>query len=415
MSERTVVLLGELAGQDNQAAEIVRRVGLVPLGLSNWEAAREVFRRPGIIGVVFPASMPGFEDLCVELRSEIGGEDLPLITVVPSAWDQQLERLFMFGIDDYVTADNPESLEPKLLALGRGNPWSNLKPESGRVIVADPERSRRVLYGRMLRRKGLGVDFAADRDEVARVVAKNDDVRIILAAAELPPKGAQAAIESCRSEGGRLAALPWIVEGTTEELEQLNTMTSAALLRLFNRSDPPESVLFLVNELLAPPPGNARKSPRVLFGAPSTFRVVGSRHLVPAFTFNINRTGVFIRTLVPPPRDSELILDFRPPYGEGRVRAYGRVVWRKECSQQGGPVVPAGMGVIYTRLPVADGAALEAGYSELLAAAPGQRSSNVDQLISLVNDTETLPSVNLEDGGSARPTEIDGVAGDGEE
>jgi CheY-like chemotaxis protein len=406
MSERTVVLLGELAAKDSQAAEIVRRVGLVPLGLSSWEASRDVFRRPGIIGVVFPASLKGFEELCVELRSEVGGEDLPLITVVPTAWDAQLERLFMFGIDDYVAADNPESLEPKLLALGRGNPWSNLKPESGRVIVADPERSRRVLYGRMLRRKGLGVDFAVDRDEVARMVGKSDDILMIIASAELPPKGARAAIKSCRAEGGRLASMPWIVEGTTEELEQLNNAAStSAPLRLFNRSDPPESVLFLVNELLSPPPGNARKSPRVLFGAPATFRVVGSRHLVPAFTYNINKTGVFIRTLVPPPRDSELILDFRPPFGEGRVRTYGRVVWRKECSQQGGPVVPAGMGVIYTRLPVADAAALDAGYAALLEAAPGQRSTNVDQLGG---------STSGADEGEQRATVVDGIIGDGE-
>ncbi len=404
MSERTVVLLGDLAATNGPAAEVVRKVGMVPLGVSDWEKEREVFRRPGIIGVVFSAEMKGYEELCVELRSELAGDDLPLIAVVPKRWDPQLERLFMFSIDDYVSSEDFESLEPKLLALGRGNPWINLTPSSGRVVIADADRARRALYGRMLRRKGLGVEFAGTKEEVAKAAA-NEEVRMILVGAELPPMGAAAAIADCQKGGGRLASLPWIVDGTSEQLEKLEENTAAgATLRMFNRDDPPEAVLFLINELMAPPPDDVRRSPRLLYGGPATFRVVGSRHLVPAFTFNINRTGVFLRTLVPPPRDSELVMDIRPPHGEGRARAYGKVVWRKECSQQGGPVVPAGMGVIYTNVPIADRAALDTGYDALLGAAPGRRSTRLEGLV------EPRPEASSD----AQPNEIEEVAGESE-
>ena len=376
MSDQTVVLLGELSASDGPVADIVYSSGATPVGVADWRTASELLRGGNVIAVVFSATMEGFEELCVELRSDPSFGDLPLLAVAPSPRDPLLERLFMFGIDDYVTDHTLDALESKIRALASGNPWVNLAPESGKVIVANPDRSRRVLYGRLLRRRGLGIDFAADGDEVARLVERSDSVRLILASADLPPDGAAAAIV-----GGVGGDLPWIIGGTLEQLEAVNSITTSEVpMRLFTGDDPPESVLFLLNDLLAPPPSNVRRSPRLLHGAPATFRVIGSDQLVPAFTYNINKTGVFIRTLVPPPRDSELVLDFRPPYGEGHVRAHGRVVWRKECSQQGGPVVPAGMGVIYTRLPLADGAALEAGYAALLSAAPGQRSTRVDGL-----------------------------------
>ena len=84
-------------------------------------------------------------------------------------------------------------------------------------------------------------------------------------------------------------------------------------------------------------------------------------------------------------------------------------------------MVPAGMGVIYTKQPIADAAALEAGYTALLNAAPGQRSTNVDGLSSPPeSDAATMdagtdaasdesgPESNETD--EPRPTEVDEVA-----
>ncbi len=372
MSEGTVLLLDELATLEGPAAEAVRGAGATPVCVKDWRSAQEKLRSGEVVAVVFPGRMRQFEELCLEVRSDLSGsEDLPLIAVVPDAWIPMLSRLFMFSIDDFVTTGDQGGLEPKLRALMQGNPWANLRPESGRVIVADPDRGRRVLYGRLLRRKGLGVDFAVDRDDLARQVADTDDVRLILTTGDLPPRGARVALEAARAEGGALAALPWVIGGTPEQLAALGVEAEPATVRVFDHTDPPESVLFHVNELLTPALGDERRSARLLYGGPAVFRPMGDPHPVPAFSYNINRTGVFIRTLVPPPPDTEVNLELRPPFGEGRVKVTGRVVWRKECRQEGGPVVPTGMGVLYTSIPLADGAALDAGYAELLRTTPG--------------------------------------------
>jgi len=370
MGERTVVLLGELAKEAGPVVDVVRRAGLTPVGIKNIEKGKIALRRDGVVCALFSSELESFEELCVDVRSELTAGDIPLIAFVPDPWSSPLERLFMHSVDDYIAADNPASLEPKLLALARGNPWVNLNPQSGRVVVADEDRSRRVLYGRMLRRKGLGVDFAIDKEDLLKNVSKSWDTRLAIADANLPPAGVLSVIQAFNDDE-RTAQIPWIVTGDVDDLEGLGEDGLHDAIRLFQNDDPPESLLFLINDLLVPPPANVRKSPRVLFGGPTSFRVTDSRHIIPAFTYNINRTGVFIRTLVPPPVDSEIQVDIRPPFGEGRVRVYGKVVWRKECGQDGGPVVPTGMGVIWTNLPLADGAALDAGYEALLDSIAG--------------------------------------------
>jgi CheY-like chemotaxis protein len=370
MNERAIVLLGELATPEGPAAAVVRAAGMTPIYAPQWADDLPALRQPGIAGVLFAAGLKGFERVCVELRSDVTSEDLPLIAVVDEPWDPRLDRLFLFSLDDYVVAGQWDTLEAKLVALSRGNPWGKLPPTPGKVAVADPDRTRRVLKGRMLKRKGFEVEFAADAKELLRV-AGDAAVRVVLIAAELPPGGAAAVLAESRKAGGRLASLPWIVDGTRPQLEAFDASTKPVTpVRLLDREDPLESVITLVDELLSPLPENLRQSRRLLYGGAATFRIVGSGVATPTYTFNINRTGLFLRTLVPPPRGAELIVDVRPPHGEGRARVYARVVWRRECSQQGGPVVPAGMGVIYTNVPLADGAALEAGYAALLETAP---------------------------------------------
>jgi hypothetical protein len=71
--------------------------------------------------------------------------------------------------------------------------------------------------------------------------------------------------------------------------------------------------------------------------------------------------------LTPPALGLDLSLEFTPPFGRGRVQVDGKVVWRQEYSKVKG--YPPGFGIQYNDdLPVADQAALEAGYNKLIEA-----------------------------------------------
>jgi len=121
----------------------------------------------------------------------------------------------------------------------------------------------------------------------------------------------------------------------------------------------------VANELLTEGFEQMRRSERLAYGCPLLF---SAREVVPTFgfTFNISEGGLFVRTLTPPPMGTALELKFTPPFGRGQVWVEGNVAWRsmQRVNPRG---VPSGFGLSYGELPVADGAALAAGYAELLA------------------------------------------------
>jgi hypothetical protein len=141
MTNGKVLVLGEYApAVRERVGEIIYRAGAERVELADWKVHREQLRQPGVVAAVFPSTLPDLETLCLDVRSELSAEDLPLLVVTPCHWETGLERLFMYSVDDFVTESRLDALEAKLLALGRGNPWTNLNPESGRVVVADPDR-----------------------------------------------------------------------------------------------------------------------------------------------------------------------------------------------------------------------------------------------------------------------------------
>ncbi len=365
MSRRRVILLGDLGGVRGAIEDAVDEAGCEAVRIESWAEGRGALGADGPVAMVFPAGMAGFEELFVELRADATHGDLPLIAVTESAWDPALPRLFMFSIDDFVPGDDLPGLVPKLVALSKGDPYADLPSGLGRVVVADAERSRRVLYGRLFRRKGFDVDFAVDAADLARVARRGEAPRLVLAARDLPPDGALVTPAILHEAGEAAGAAPWIYVLGAREPEPAGE-TEGGGARFLGADDPPDNVLFLANELLSPPPKNLRASERLLYNAPATFLVAGRERPVASFTYNINRTGLYLRTTAPPPSGARVEIEVRPPFGRGRAAVEAQVVWRKEAGSKTGPVAPAGFGVVYSEVPLADGAALEAGYDELL-------------------------------------------------
>jgi Tfp pilus assembly protein PilZ len=111
---------------------------------------------------------------------------------------------------------------------------------------------------------------------------------------------------------------------------------------------PPENVLFIVNELLAPRNVDQRASPRLLYGTTVAFRPAGREEDEIGFSYNVSAGGVFVRTLAPPDFGQEVWLEMWPPRSERRVRLEGVVAWRRAFGRGAGATVPPGFGVKLT-------------------------------------------------------------------
>jgi len=197
------------------------------------------------------------------------------------------------------------------------------------------------------------------------------DLKLVVAHSVLPPDGALRGLRKFRSESG--AGTPWVVFGSRPELESIQEQVNGeGNLALFDTSVDTSQIVSVVNALFSKEVLTQRKTARHAYESPVRWQPADSDEARWGYLYNINRDGVYVRTLTPPPQGTRVSLEFSPPFGCGRVVVESTAVWRQPfCSRRG---QPPGFGVRYAEeLPIADAAALEAGYQELNRRAQAQR------------------------------------------
>lgn len=319
--------------------------------------------------IIFCEYSKEIEKLCLEIRANVSTEDIAIIAAIEDPWSSFLDDLYTLSIDDYIVMSQVKDLIKKLKMISRGLPWPSIKKERGKVLLGERELKKRIFLGRLIRRRGFDLQFADSVEEIESFVKRDPLIELVITPFSLGENKIPDVIRRVRSISGK--RLPWIVLGAEEELLELFKLSSQfSPITLFKGFLSPEYIIFLINELLNPPPENVRKSKRVLFRGAVQVKDLNNEEVIWGYLYNINATGVYIRTLTPPKTGSQLELFFRPPFGEGRVKLRGRCVWTKEYGEEKGPVVPHGMGVFFTDISPADSAALSTGYSCLLNATP---------------------------------------------
>jgi len=344
---------------------------------SPGEAAQAA--RDGAIGLAVDAAFAPLEELTVLVRSAEQTENIPILVVVRDPLRDDLDRVFRFGIDDYLVASDIHQVRERSVALSKGDPWTGLRAPAGCVVLAGTDRARRILIARIIRRWGFDLSFASDRDEVLARFHQGAVPRAVIVDGSLPPDGPERAIDAARRDP-RGRDVPWLFIADASLLETIRVAVQThGRAAVYDREGPPENIIFALNDLLQPGAVDARRSPRLLHSAPVAFWAGGAPETIWAYSYNINRTGLYVRTLVPPPIGTLLQVRFRPPHGEGLVALDAQVMWRKEFGSSQGPLYPPGIGVQFVRTPLADEAALRAGYEELLRESEGGGSSGGPQ------------------------------------
>jgi CheY-like chemotaxis protein len=329
------------------------------VNISAFAEVKEQLEKDPPLGFLVNSQAEQGRVLSMGVRMATQLADLPIIAAIPEPWSSDVAEAFALGVDDYISQNGLGQVKKKLLALRKeGAPTGTYL--SGKVVLADPDRERRVLMARHIKKMGLQVDFAVD----GQTIPSDTSVKLVVANAHLNPGGAITCLRPYRQGPG--AKIPWVISGTKAEIEQARSeWPDATALSYVDVEADLAQIAFTANKLLIGSARSMRRSPRLTYETTIFFNAIDGAVPEWGFTYNVNRGGIYVRTLTPPGLGQDLVLEFVPPFGRGHVVVDARVVWRQEYSGTKG--YPPGFGIQYAEdLPIADNAALEAGYNKLL-------------------------------------------------
>jgi CheY-like chemotaxis protein len=364
MESRVPVLaVGPFDGARRHSLEQVAGEAAFDLVLAEGaQAAAEALEGCRPCAVLAAASELADQSLAVEIRRDPERAALPLIALADDNSDLAFANAFASGADDLTSLARPRSVIARLRAVPR-EPTAAPRSGRGAVLVADADRSRRAIVGRVLRNAGYSVTFAASAVDAAEF-AKNQGLSIIVWSGDLA-ESPRSVVEATRAGGSDAI---WIVTSTPRELRATREALSGIEgLAVADGYGPPENVLFLSNDLGRRDLANQRSSARLLYGTTVAFRGAGRDEDEFGYSYNVSEKGLYVRTLVAP-ADELLWLELRPPRAERRVRLVARCVWRRRFGRDERATVPAGFGVEIVDGAAADLAAFRSGYGTFASA-----------------------------------------------
>ncbi len=300
------------------------------------------------IAMLIDGDMAGGEAFAVERRAESQHATLPVLTWNHGVNDLSFAEAFSWGADDVVNRDDPHALISRLRHLPK-EPCPMAASNRGVALVADNDRNRRIVVGRVLRNAGYSVTFAVSCDDIERFV-KDSPVELVVTNAGLHQSPLDA-VQKARQLGSQAL---FIVNCPPRDLKRARK--AFAGVERATPTDgfaPAENVLFVSNELGRGFGVNKRTSARLLFGTTVNFRGAGRESDDWGYSYNISENGLYVRTLAPP--DDEFVwLELCPPRAERRVRLVGKVAWRRGLGKGEFATVPPGFGV-----QIVDGAKMD--------------------------------------------------------
>jgi CheY-like chemotaxis protein/Tfp pilus assembly protein PilZ len=231
-------------------------------------------------------------------------------------------------------------------------------------LVLDGDRRRRALYARVLRNAGYDVRFAIQSHE-AKAATFGEEMKLIIADAEIQPDGGVEVARRLRAEGSEV---PVVIASAPKKMAGHRTAAAdISKLAVTDGFAPPENLLFVANELGRTGLTDGRASPRLLFGTVVAFRFAGRDRDTVGCAYNISAGGLYVRTLAPLNTNDDVWIELQPPRSDRRVRLEGKVRWRRRFGPIEAATVPPGFGVQITDGAKGDLARYEAGYRAFAA------------------------------------------------
>lgn len=338
VSRREVLVLGTFNGAAQAAIEHAHDdSGLCAAFHANADAAIGALDERDWRALMVDLTTPGAVRLCHEARARRALFNVPLIALTPRLTELAFSNALRAGADDVAALGAAESLRVRLANLPPER-ISVTDPARGEVVIADGDRGRCDVLGRVLANAGYRVRYAIDA-VTARFYAQRNELALYVCNSELcdPTE----LILTARQHSD----FPWIV--TTRQLDVdavRRDLASFSRVAVMSAHSPPENLLFVLNSLGPDSAARRRSGQRALHGSVALFRGAGQEADECGFTYSVSTRGVYIRTLLPAPA-GDVWLELIPPLKTRRVRLLARVAWSRHFAQAGGESAPAGFGL----------------------------------------------------------------------
>lgn len=360
MESRALLALGKFRREERAALEAAAEQAAFELHAvdTNEEASSWLSSHDAHAAVL---ESENSESLAVEARSSARHVRLPMLALSRSVSDLAFNDAFSWGADDVLPFGEVRPLLTRLRSLPRD---AAEPPKTGRgnALIAEADRTRRTVVGRVLRNAGYDVTFAVTSHD-AETFAERPDLSLAVVNTELMPNP-RPIVERARELG---SPANFIVCCAPRDLRSardgLHDLSGVAAVDGFAA---PENVLFASNELRAGAVNN-RKSARLLYGTTVAFRGAGRERDDLGFTYNVSSSGIYVRTLAPPD-DDETWVELRPPRTERLVRLVVKVAWRRRFNHNENATVPPGFGAQIVDGARADLEAWQSGYAAMASA-----------------------------------------------
>ncbi len=339
MNQRQVLVLGNLRGTAKAALEVARRdTGFEATQVSRTDEAIAELDRLQWRAVLVDLTTPGASRLCHEARARRALFNVPLIALSPKLTDLAFANAFRWGADDVVLLGATEPLSARLRAIP-AEPIPIADASRGEAVIADPDRGRCDVLGRVLANAGYNVKYATDAVSTRFYISK-PSVNLFVLNADLDEP--VALVQEARAAGSKAQ---WVLTTKQRNVARLRSgLGDIQDAIVMSSHGPPENVLFAIN-LLQPNSGNLQRAEvRALHGTVVLFRSVGDDHDEYGFTYSVSATGLYVRSLLPPPAE-RLWIEIQPPNMPRRVRLVGRVAWLRGFGQAGAETAPPGFGL----------------------------------------------------------------------
>jgi hypothetical protein len=312
------------------------------------EAAQQISAFGEAPSGFFAARLRTITALSAWVRESPSLLNVPIVALIDRPTEGQFRDAFAAGADDALVGADERSLRQRLESL-RTLPVPRVAADHGLALIAMADGQLRRWVGRTLHQAGFEVAFAERCEEVYE------------AAITQPTLIVTSPGTACADALARLDVV--FRESRVPKL----LLDEDAWL---HAGDTKAKLLFFADEAATRArKADARHSERVLYETICAFRLPGIMEPAYGLTHNINRTGMYVRTLSPPAVDSELWIELRTVTG-APVHLRGRVVWRRDGGESTA-TAPSGFGLKLdaTHTPALDLADWEAGYEGVRNAA----------------------------------------------